>query len=98
MPELGIAEPLLLYLQKLYSIDILIPMLDNHPPSLATKSALCQHQHSLLTLVSGILVHVIESCSSVFRGKHKANKPQVSHLGILFTYSTPFFMVKLFLM
>ena len=40
MPELGIAEPSLPHLQKLYSVDILILMLNNHPPSLATKSAL----------------------------------------------------------
>ena len=40
MTELGTAEPLLPYLQKFYNIDILVPMLNNHLPSLATRIAL----------------------------------------------------------
>ena len=40
MPELGIAEPSQLHLQRLYSIDILSLMLDNHHSFLATRSTL----------------------------------------------------------
>ena len=40
MPELGIAEPSQLHPQIFYSCDILLLMLDNHPPFLATRNAL----------------------------------------------------------
>ena len=52
-----------------------------------------------MTLVSSISVHAIESCACLcVEGTTKANNPSVSPLGVMFTYSIPFFMVKLFLM
>ena len=100
MPELSIAGLLLWHLQKPYSVDILVPMLNSHLPSLATKSTLVPAP----TFSADPGAWCLVSQCTPLRAAHwcvkmtiKANNLSVSLLGMVFTYSTPFFMVKLFL-
>ena len=60
---------------------------------------LCQCQHSLLTLVSSISVHTIQSCVPMCRRHHKGQQSfsLTFRPPMMFTYSIPFLMVKLFL-
>ena len=74
MPELGIADlhhytlKNLTALTSSYQCSTFIFHL--WPP----KALLCQHQHSLLTLVSSISVHTIESCLLVHSRDHKGQQ------------------------
>ena len=96
MPEWGIAEPSPPYLQISYSTDNLLLKLGNLHPSLATRNA--PGPVPMFSVDSGVW-HLSAHCSELCaEGTTKASNHSVSPLGVMFTYSIPLLMVKLFLM